>query len=228
MGYFSNKYVWLGVWGFLVSDNSWAKFRKGLSETWDGILARWGGKRLAVLGARGVGKTHLLSFLSTGSVPSSYSWTNTRKKIPARRFQLRELDLKIRETWDVPGDEAHDVDWEELVKDADLVFYLFRIDELDNGEAVADVQKIWEWLEARGEKRPMFFLVGTFCDEINGYPGFEDEQFGSFMDKMKKSPSVKEMVAQSGGRKLAKLAIGSMKTTQETESLAYQIFSQAV
>ncbi len=41
-----------------------------IALSWDDIVISLKGKKLAVLGARGVGKTHLLKFLSTGSIPS--------------------------------------------------------------------------------------------------------------------------------------------------------------
>jgi hypothetical protein len=39
---------------------------------WDKIVIALSGKQVAVLGARQVGKTHLIEFLTTGSIPAGY------------------------------------------------------------------------------------------------------------------------------------------------------------
>jgi hypothetical protein len=56
---------------------------------WNEIVMVWKGKRLAVLGERGVGKTHLVKFLSTGSIPEEYKQTVLPEKAGARRFKLK-------------------------------------------------------------------------------------------------------------------------------------------
>ncbi len=43
-----------------------------IALNWDNILIALKGKKLAVLGARGVGKTHIIKFLSSGSIPAEY------------------------------------------------------------------------------------------------------------------------------------------------------------
>lgn len=68
---------------------------------WDKILIALKGKRLAVLGARAVGKTHLVRFLTSGSIPSEYKQTVAPEKASSRRFSLKELDLRIKDTLDI-------------------------------------------------------------------------------------------------------------------------------
>src|SRR4051812_38292644 len=63
---------------------------------WDDIVVALKGKSLAVLGARGVGKTHLITFLTSGSIPAEYKQTVAPEKMTARRFHLKELDLRLR------------------------------------------------------------------------------------------------------------------------------------
>jgi hypothetical protein len=91
---------------------------------WDDIVAALRGKRLAVLGARGVGKTHLIEFLTKGLIPTEYTQTVAPTKTASRRFELKDLDLKIKETIDVPGDKSAYAVWKKLHDEAHVVFYL--------------------------------------------------------------------------------------------------------
>src|SRR5262249_21203756 len=77
-----------------------------IAVKWDDIVVALKGKKLAVLGARGVGKTHLITFLSSGSIPAEYKQTIAPQKASSRRFQLKDLDLKMKDTLDVSGDKA--------------------------------------------------------------------------------------------------------------------------
>ncbi len=56
-----------------------------ISVKWDDIQMALKGKRLAVLGARG-GKTHLVKFLTTGSIPAEYKQTVAPEKAPRDGF----------------------------------------------------------------------------------------------------------------------------------------------
>ena len=47
---------------------------------WDAIVIALQGKKLAVLGERGVGKTHLISFLTSGSLPAEYKQTLRQRR----------------------------------------------------------------------------------------------------------------------------------------------------
>lgn len=87
-----------GVASFLVGTTIVVK--------WDDIVIALKGKRLAVLGTRGVGKTHLVKFLATGSIPADYKQTVAPEKTSSRRFKLGDLDLKVKDSLDVSGDNV--------------------------------------------------------------------------------------------------------------------------
>ena len=70
-----------------------------------GILADIKGYKLAVLGARRVGKTVLIKFLTTGTLSKGYVKTGRPKKTDSRRFKLKNLNLKIEESVDSPGSD---------------------------------------------------------------------------------------------------------------------------
>ena len=105
---------------------------------WDKIVTALKGKRLAVLGARNVGKTCLIKFLTTGSIPSEYRQTSKKEPTSARRFKLEDLDLKIKESFDIPGSKDAYIQWKELHDQADLIFYLLRADRLIAGDVIVE------------------------------------------------------------------------------------------
>lgn len=205
--------------------------RTTIATLWDRIVIALAGKRLAVLGARGVGKTHLISFLVTGSIPAEYKQTVAPEKTASRRFQLKDLDLKIKKSLDVSGDKAAYAEWKELHDQAAMVFYLLRADRLIAGDVDVearvrdDLRHIGGWLEARNP-RPRVFIIGTHCDFDAEFSGLSPDTFGDYVDKFRKLPIVNELVARGGGAQQAKVALGSMKTIKDTEALVHQIFTQ--
>lgn len=198
---------------------------------WDDIIVKFKGKRLAVLGARGVGKTHLVKFLSTGSIPAEYKQTVAPEKVSSRRFQLKELDLKVKESFDVSGDKAAYGEWKELHDQADVVFYLLRADRLIAGDPDVearvrdDLKHLGGWLETR-PTRPLFFIIGTHCDFDAEFCSTSADKIGDYVDNFRRLPIVTELVTRAGGGQQAKVVLGSMKTTQDTEALVYQVFMQ--
>lgn len=198
---------------------------------WDAILIALRGKKLAVLGARGVGKTHIIKFLTSGSIPAEYKQTVAPEKSAARRFQLRELDLRIKETLDVSGDKAAYAEWRDLQRGSDVVFYLLRADQLIDGDkkveerVLEDLRHIGEWLKA-SSPRPQLFIIGTHCDLDREFAKLAAGRMGDYMDKFRNLPTVSKLVAHGGGAQAVKVVLGSMKTIRATEDLVYQIFMQ--
>lgn len=198
---------------------------------WDDIKVALKGKRIAVLGARGVGKTHLVKFLSTGSIPAEYKQTVAPEKASSRRFKLKDLDLKIKESLDVSGGKAAYAEWKEQHDQADVVFYLLRADRLIAGDSNVetrvrdDLKHIGDWLKSR-TTRPHFFIIGTHCDFDSEFQNITADKIGDYADKFRRLPIVVELVARAGGAQQAKVVLGSMKAVQDTEALVYQVFMQ--
>lgn len=204
-----------------------------LAAGWDKIVLALKGKRLAVLGARGVGKTHLITFLSSGSIPAEYKQTLAPEKKSARRFQLGDLDLKVKGSLDVSGDRVAYAEWKALHDEADVVLYLMRADRLAAGDADVenrvrdDLRHIEDWLKAR-KPRPKFFVVGTHCDLDAVFVGLSPARKGEYVDRFRQLPIVSEVVLRAGGAQAAKVVLGSMKTVGDTEALVSQLFMQVV
>ncbi len=202
-----------------------------LAAYWDDLLIAFKGKKLAILGARGVGKTHLGKFLSSGSLPETYKQTVAPEKTASHRFQLKDLDLKIKSSLDLSGSKEAYAEWKELSDQSDVIFYLLRADRLIEGdEAVEervrdDIYQIGRWLEARSP-RPLFFIIGTHCDLDREFVTLSEDRMGNYTDKFRQLSIICELVARGGGAQLVKVVLGSMKTMHDTEALVYQIFMQ--
>lgn len=203
-----------------------------IAVKWDDIVIKLKGKRIAIFGARGVGKTHLMNYLSTGSIPAEYKQTLAPEKISSRRFQLDTLDLKVKDSLDISGDKAAYGEWKKLHDQADVVLYLLRADRLMIGDADVearvknDLQHIGSWLKSRNPP-PRFFIIGTHCDfDPQFVISTSTDKIGDYVDKFRQLPIVMELVARAGGTQQAKVVLGSMESAQGTEALIYEIFRQ--
>lgn len=204
----------------------------GFQSAWDKALIYFRGKNLAILGARGVGKTHLIHFLSRGEIPTEYKQTVAPEKYSGRRFKLENLDLKIKSNLDVPGGQAAYAEWKNLCSEADIIFYLFRADmllvrdEKCEERVRSDLRHLNTW--RKNEKEPrQIFLVGTHCDKDPNYSAYS-LRFGDYVDKFHELPIVAELIGHAGGGRGVKVVLGSMKSLDDTQALVLQIFKQAV
>src|SRR3954453_15507317 len=84
---------------------SWAE------QLLDPILNRMRGELIGVLGERGVGKTHLQTFLREGRIPATYVGTQTQTRLSPSRAQLWSFEdtqgkpksVRLKGGYDVPG-----------------------------------------------------------------------------------------------------------------------------
>ena len=203
---------------------------------WDEILIALKGKKLAVLGARTTGKTHLIKFLTDGSIPEEYRQTSESESTEGRRFKLKDLELTIKKSKDVPG--PRNFDWEKIVtgtekeNGADIVLYLLRVDWIMKGDkrhearVKKDIGQIKRWLNASPKEFPLF-IIGTGCDltdkDLTALP---EDQIGEYMDEISCMPFFRDIVLRGGGEKKVKLILGSLKSKPTTEVLVYALFNQ--
>ncbi|MCS6766931.1 MAG: GTPase domain-containing protein [Candidatus Protistobacter heckmanni] len=201
----------------------------GVALRWRQIAVRWQGKKIAILGQRGVGKTHLCAFLGTGSIPETIPQTISPAKVPARRFQLKELHLNLKRTLDLPGSKDSYKEWEKLVNHDDLVFYLFRVDRVitnhqeSESRFIEDLQNIGAWLDHRGKAPPRLFLVGTHCDLDPNY-SLIGELTNNYKDAFCKLPLINMLITKTGLVGTDNIVIGSLAGLDGTERLVYEIF----
>ena len=211
----------------------------GLALAWDRILIAFRGKRVAVLGARAVGKTTLIQFLTKGWIPKSYKATGAPERTEAKRkrvaspdrHDLKELDLKLKQSHDVGGGVDFRGEWKKIVDESRLVLYLARADLLlkEDDEAtarvLADVEHLARWL--KGRKKVSVAVVGTFADKD---PRFSDDptERAGLEDAFRKLESVKQIAVRLGGFGKVPLVVGSMKHEEDTRRLVFTLFSALV
>lgn len=177
-----------------------------------------------------VGKTHLIRFLSDGTIPEKYLQTMKPENKSGRRFKLSDLDLKIKDLRDTPGHDRVYSDWEQEVSKADVVLYLLRVDWLKSGKKDTenrvrkDLKIIRDWLNLR-KPIPKVFIIGTHCDKDPEYPGDDPSSLGPYIEKFLKLKIMWDSVTQAGGSDRVRVVVGSMKDAPNTERLVYQLFS---
>ena len=201
----------------------------GTLANWDNIVIALKGKKLAILGARQTGKTHMLQFLMSGSIPIKYKGTQGATKTAQRRFKLQDLQLNLTKTVDVPGDDSGYGEWKTIHDESDIVFYLVRADHLiarnpsTEARVIKDLKHISGWLDKR-MPRPSFCIIGTHCDLDPAYRTLTDANKGEYQDRFRKLPVMQELIKRGGGSQQAKVILGSMETIKDTESLLYEVF----
>jgi len=166
--------------------------------------------------------------MTTGSIPVAYHQTGNPRKSSSRRFQLRDLDIKIKPIIDIAGSVDARGLWQQQVDDAHIVFHLFRADQFITGDQEAisrvinDAQHVNDWIKKRNSCK--LFLVGTHCDLDPAFRGIAHERHGDYLDKFRQIPDVAELVMRHGGDARPHLIIGSMKSQEDTEYLVEEIF----
>jgi hypothetical protein len=228
-----------------------------VAKNWDKIVVAWKGKTIAVVGARRVGKTTLIRFLTTGSLPAEYAQTVGTTRVASARRNLRDLELNLKETVDVPGAAEAYGEWKAAIERADVVLYLFRADKIwledrpTIRQVVSDMRQVGQWLDdvregdrqkrdvaqgpvrrftqmERGRSGPAFYLVGTHCDLHRDFAILTADKIGDYNDRFRELDVMKTLVLLAGGKSSVRVVLGSMSSEEYTESLAYSIFSQAL
>lgn len=138
---------------------------------WAVIKSNSKGKKLLLLGQRESGKTTMACLIDNNKLPDGYKRTPSKKKYPARKIDLTELELYVS-TVDMPGEEeAKYSQWKKAFSDCDWVFYLIRADlfiadDRKHIERVArDIREINEWLKKNQKK---VVIVATHEDKVDG------------------------------------------------------------
>ena len=130
----------------------------------------------------------------------------------------------------MPGRRGYD--WERIIKDADIVFYLLRVDRLIEGHRPTesrvqkDTSQIKRWLDANPKKFPLF-VIGTHCDLTDpDLTTLSADQIGDYEDKVREMPIFEKIVLLGGGEKKVTLILGSLKSEAMTEALVYRLFKR--
>ncbi len=199
-----------------------------------GLKKKLKDKTFAVLGESTVGKTCLIDFLTTGSIPRKYKADLYAKEVSGRRFQLRELELNISPLKHLPGFPDVYPDWKEVVTEADIVLYLLRVDKLmashepTENRVQKDIGQIKRWLdELEKEDKPKkwpLFIIGTYCDLTDpDFTTLPKNETGSYVEKVLNMPIFQKIEKLGGGGSKVRFLFGSLKALDTTEDLVYQL-----
>ena len=199
------------------------------------LLRKLKGKKLAVLGEQGVGKTCLIHFLTTGSIPRKYEPDSFARKVRGRRFKLRDLKLNIPSLKHLPGSADDYAQWEEVTNEADIVLYLFRTDRLmkehkpTEARVRKDMGQIKRWLQKKQKKQKGFplFLIGTHCDLTNpDFTTLSPDKRSIYKNKVREMPMFQKMVLLGGSTRKVRFVPGSLKSSITTEQLVYDLYGE--
>ena len=202
-----------------------------VASNWENINYALKGKRIAVLGARAVGKTTLLKYMEKGILIERYIQTVDKKDIERTRLKLGDLDIRLKKTDDVSGDKAVYGQWMNLFKESDLILYIVRTDLLLNHDSFTekraedDLQQIKEWIKGSNSKK-QFFIVGNHWNTDPIYKNLTPDQKGDYQDKFTSLPVVKRMTLLAGGSSTVKVVLGSLASEADADTLISTIFRQ--
>jgi GTPase SAR1 family protein len=202
-------------------------------SNWENIVYSLKGKKIAVLGARKVGKTTLLKYMEKGILIERYNQTVNKEDIQRKRIKLGDLDIILKKTVDVPGGtDQYDV-WENLFEGSDLVLYLVRTDMLLKHDSETekrtedDLQQIHCWIKKFGStQRKQLFIVGNHWDSDPVYKNLTPDQKGNYQSQFTSLPIVKKMILLAGGAATVKVALGSLANENDADYLIQTIFKQ--
>jgi len=200
----------------------------GAKILWEDIVIAVKGKRIAILGAKATGKTTLADFLSKGEIPQEYFQTIGVDRKDKRPFELKDLNLKIylKSFNDVEAGLGARTIWQEEVKKADVVLYLFdtnkllRYDEdaVRKGYAKrikSDLEQVCSWLHEKTGPQSLYIL-GTFCDQD---PNYDPSRLSTYRDELVERDELKEMKRILKGKIEVTWIFGSTKDLKSTEAI---------
>lgn len=202
-----------------------------IASNWENITYALKGKKIAVLGARAVGKTTLLKYMEKGILIERYKQTLDRQEVERTRIKLGDLDIRLKKTDDVSGDKAAYGVWKKLFEEADMIFYVVRTDMLlkhdssTEKRAEDDLRQIQGWVKECSTKK-QFFIVGNHWDTDPDFKNLTSSQLGDYVDHFRALPVVKRMTQLAGGAATVKIALGSLATERDSDTLITTIFRQ--
>lgn len=165
--------------------------------TWEKIITALKGKKIAVLGARGAGKTTffiLLNALNLTALEIEQTVNRNKTKSSSIDLNIQEEIKKIRfkPTFDLPGSEDYrdNGKWQKEFDSANIVLYFVnaaallrgidKTDEINNkgksnkikietqNRVKEDLENIQKWISSLGENQKKdIFIIGNHFDVID-------------------------------------------------------------
>jgi hypothetical protein len=199
-----------------------------LESLWQGVVIRLAGKRIAILGARATGKTRLINFLQTKTVPlPGKEFPTSIEKVPGTVLDIGGISITLAPTEDVSGHESHYDEWKAIASGSAFIIYLFRADLLNENDSHVkqrikdDLTIIRTWSQSR------IVLVGTHTDKDKEFLRLSqayDEQYRIYTDILTENDVIAEAISTAGGPAQCKVVSGSLMDANSTAVLVTETF----
>jgi len=211
---------------------------------WDWLVIAFSGKRVAILGPRGAGKTTMHSWLREGSLPEVYRPTHQATKLGSARRVVesgrRAAKVTLKAGTDVTGDAMNDLTaWRSVIAQSDVTVYLFDAslllagDPAQRRQLMRDSGFIGREIADRrrdGRTRRMAF-VGTHCDLIDGYVAdCSAPEFIALQQRVLALQSLEDarwnVHDALGHDEPPAVILGSLRDPDAASDLSYRVFKQ--
>lgn len=191
------------------------------------IIRKFTGEQIVVLGDEKVGKSTLITYMTTNRLPAEKKRTLDAVKVDKAIHLEMEGSLKGKKTrfiisQDLPGnDNTFYPLWKPAAFEANRVWYLFRADHVLAGhkktiELINDhIRLLKDWRD-KDLTPPAFSLIGTGADRIPGWSHHDDSAVRAAIDD---SP-IQPQAVKLGN---APIIIGSLKTVTNAQRLVAAI-----
>lgn len=178
------------------------------------------GKRFAALGARESGKSTFMDLLTKGELRKTYTATGDSVPTPAKRLQLGNTTIDIRNSSDVSGAPLAYAEWKRVHSEANYVVYFVNVIHLDQKPDVTDqihadmkliarYRKLYHWWNSW----PPSVIGVTHCDKLPGYDASSND--ARFADEVRNRPLLRQLALVLDGTPQARISVGAMASKQE-------------
>ncbi len=204
-------------------------------EKWDDIVKYFDGKKIVILGQRASGKTTLLHFLLNGTIPEKPGATIGVENVSVDSKSLKELNLEVtlsNTQKDFSGCNGSYESWKTGAANADLLVYLFRIDEwiLNTDQVEAYIRRdINNIMQSDIKKDVAFFLIGTHLDLLNEIEFNDSQEEEQFKQEIINEPFFKGIQNQFSNNECRTFVhMGSLKDQESLSKVVHFIMRSAL
>ena len=201
-------------------------------DNWYDIVTYFSGKKIVILGQRATGKTTLMHFLMHGEMVENPSATIGVETVSGKSLDALKFKVKISDTQkDYPGCNGSYEIWKTAATEADILVYLFRIDEwmLDTEKTEAAIQgHINNIMQSTMKKNVPLFLIGTHLDLLDKIEFTNSEEKNQFIAEIINEPFFKGIQHSFiNDDRVAHISLGSLKDREGLSEMVNFILSHA-
>lgn len=201
------------------------------NDFWIKLKKKVVGKEVIILGQRSTGKTTLLNYLARAELPLDAKQTSTVERIQKKKNKkLKELGWKVRlakTQKDYGGVTGDYTAWLSGIETADIMIYLFKIDEWILTPEIVEAQLDKDLVNIKkglANKAIPVFIIGTHFDLYESVFGNSDSERRKLIDEIKGEGFIKSMKAVLDNEvRTTHILIGSMKTEMHMEEIVKQM-----